>query len=148
VRNPGLPAAFALVTALWGRVCKAVDSAVGSDQVFAASAGSAKGRRAQRRAALADAWLTYHVPFGDIPASGPAKGPSAHKPEQHGVPELSVLDGQSHPDSHRPWRTLGSYGRVLYGLCAVMPRSSVGLLPLAARICLLGETGCVICYTV
>jgi hypothetical protein len=46
-RNPGAPVAFALVTALMGRVCKTVGSAyAGLDQVFAASAafaGSAKG---------------------------------------------------------------------------------------------------------
>jgi len=46
-RNPGAPAAFALVTALRRRVCKTVGCpCVGSDQVFAASAafaGSAKG---------------------------------------------------------------------------------------------------------
>ena len=53
VRNPGAPAAFALVMALRGRVCKTVGSAyVGSEQIFAASAAFAAPAASAKGAAL------------------------------------------------------------------------------------------------
>jgi hypothetical protein len=109
--HSGIP--YVQVKAFWPSVCKTVGSAyVGSDQAFAASAGSAKGAAiktalaaaAQRHKALLA--IGWHIAARvEMPSFHPRRRGRALRSPSSTAPEPPVLNGRSHPDSQHPRHT-------------------------------------------